>query len=67
MAACSVCGDPKTVAKGRCGCCYQFFRRHGRDRGHELVVKLTERDVERELERALERRRRAARGWSPDV
>lgn len=63
MAACVVCGDPKLSAKGRCGTCYQFFRRTGSDRPHQLIVRLTEKDIERELLR----RRRLARGWDPNV
>lgn len=61
--ACSVCGDPKTVAKGRCGTCWKFWKRTGRDRGFDLVRRLTEKDIEADVLR----RQRARRGWDPDV
>lgn len=47
--ACRVCGDPKTVAKNRCHCCYEYKRRTGADRTERHVIKLTERDVDRAL------------------
>lgn len=63
MAACIICGDPKTVAKGRCGCCYSYWRRNGRDRGFELIIRLTEKDIEAEIIR----RQRARRGWDSNI
>ncbi|MGH3476008.1 MAG: hypothetical protein ACRDQD_04135 [Nocardioidaceae bacterium] len=47
--SCRVCGDPKTVAKDRCHCCYEYRRRRGTDRAEHLIMKLTERDIEREV------------------
>lgn len=51
MKACSVCGDPNTTARGRCGTCYQYWRRNGDDRPFRLVKRLTEHDIERQIER----------------
>jgi len=45
---CLVCGDPASVARGRCGTCYQFARRNGTDRPFALIAALTQRDIERE-------------------
>lgn len=50
---CHVCADPRTVAKDRCHTCYEYARRHGTDRSHKLISRLTQRDIERE---ALRRR-----------
>lgn len=47
--SCLICGDPRTVAKNRCRCCYEYRRRTGADRAEDLIVRLTERDIEREL------------------
>lgn len=60
---CRICGDPRTVARSRCGTCYQFLRRRGFDRTERHVIKLTEKDIERDLLRA----QRRERGWDPDV
>jgi hypothetical protein len=38
---CTVCGDPKTVAKGRCGTCWTEAH----------VIRLTEKDIEKERAR----------------
>lgn len=46
--SCVRCGDPKTVAKNRCHCCYEYRRRYGTDRSERHVVRQTERDIERE-------------------
>lgn len=61
MTACVVCGDPRTLAKNRCGTCYQYRRRTGVDRSFKLVKRLTERDIERELIRENARNRRPTR------
>jgi hypothetical protein len=39
---------------GRCGTCATYRYRHGKDRPHDLVIKLTKRDIEQEY---LRRRR----------
>jgi hypothetical protein len=49
--SCVRCGDPKTVAKGRCHCCYEYRRRTGTDRTEDHVIRLTERDIEKDLTR----------------
>ena len=48
MSRCAVCGDPQTVAKGRCHCCYEYRRRNNTDRTQQLVARLTQRDIERQ-------------------
>lgn len=45
-AECIVCGAP-AVAKKRCGTCYQYKRRTGRDRTEDRVVASTERAIHR--------------------
>lgn len=51
------------MAKERCNTCYVYWRRNGRDRGFDLVAKLTEKDIEAEILR----RQRRERGWDPDI
>lgn len=55
MSRCAICGDQLDRNRGargdRCGTCSTYRYRHGTDRSHNLIVKLTERDIERELVR----------------
>lgn len=50
---CTICADPKVVAKGRCMTCWKYHRRNGCDRTEEHMIRLTERDVEKDLQRRL--------------
>lgn len=55
--ACTVCGDPHTIARDRCPTCWKYHQRKGTDRTEQLIARLTQRDIEREAIR-----RRANRG-----
>lgn len=48
---CVICGDRLERHRGargdRCGTCDTYRRRRGHDRSHDLIIRLTERDIER--------------------
>lgn len=50
---CTICGDhldrTRGARAGRCGTCSTYRYRHGHDRPHHLIVRLTKRDIDREL------------------
>ena len=48
---CRICGDPKTLARQRCGTCYRQWWRTGKDRTFELIARTTRRDIDRDLAR----------------
>ena len=47
MQICSVCGWQPATRKGRCNSCSSFFRRHGRDKNVEELVKAWERAIDK--------------------
>lgn len=48
---CSVCGAPPPLVRGRCRkTCYPYWKRTGRDRSEDLVIKDNVRKFDREME-----------------